>query len=129
MGEYAAVLYERVLLGKRQGQFAEALAFGNECLATFRQLGSLRWEALLKTQLGLLHQAQQDAPQAIALLNEGLELFQELGDLYEQAYSYYYLSAIYSETGQAAPSLWAKEQARRINQAVNDPQLSERLAL
>jgi predicted ATPase/DNA-binding SARP family transcriptional activator len=129
VGEYAAVLYERVLLGKRQGQFAEALAFGNECLATFRQLGSLRWEALLKTQLGLLHQAQQDAPQAIALLNEGLELFQELGDLYEQAYSYYYLSALYAETGQAASSLWAKEQARRINQAVNDPQLSERLAL
>lgn len=127
MGEYAAVLYERVLLSRRQQQWDEALAFGAECLDLFRKLGSLRWEALLKTQLGLLHQAKQDAGRAIGLLNEGLDIFRELGDLYEQAYSYYYLYKLYADTGQEGPSLNAREQARRINLELNDPQLRERL--
>jgi len=127
LGEYAAVLYERVLLGKQRRQWDEALALGAECLELFRKLGSLRWEGLLKTQLGLLHQAQQDAPQAIGLLNESLQIFRELGDRYEQAYSYYYLYKLYAEIGQTGPSLNAREQARRINDELNDPHLQERL--
>ena len=69
---YAAVLYERVLLCKRRDQVDEALALGYECLDSFRRVGSLRWEALIKTQLGLLHQAKQDRQQAVALLNDCL---------------------------------------------------------
>ena len=128
LGEYAAVLYERVLLCKRRDQVAEALAFGYECLDNFRRVGSLRWEALIKTQLGLLHQAQGDGQQAVALLNEGLQLFGELGDSYEQAYSYYYLYKLYTEMGEAGHSLNAREQALRINRELNDLQLQERLA-
>jgi tetratricopeptide (TPR) repeat protein len=75
IGEYAAVLYERVLLCKIRQQFDEALLFGYECLDNFRQLGSLRWEALIKTQLGLLHQAKEEYHQAAALLNEGLQIW------------------------------------------------------
>lgn len=128
LGEYAAVLYERVLLGKRRGQVDEALAFGYECLDSFRRLGSLRWEGLVKTQLGLLHQARGEPGRAVGLLDEGLEIFRELGDRYEQAYSYYYLHRLYAEMGQAGPSLAAREQALRINLELNDPQLQERLA-
>ncbi len=127
-GEYAAVLYERVLLCKRRDQVAQALALGYECLDNFKRVGSLRWEALIKTQLGLLHQAQGDRQQAVGLLNEGLQLFGELGDSYEQAYSYYYLYRLYAEMDEAALSLNAREQARRINRELNDPQLQERLA-
>ena len=126
-GEYAAVLYERVLLCKRRDQVDEALALGYECLDSFRRVGSLRWEALIKTQLGLLHQAKQDRQQAVALLDEGLAIFRELGDRYEQAYSYYYLYRVYAELGQAGPSLNARQQALRINRELNDLQLQERL--
>ncbi len=90
-GEYGAVLYERVLLCKQCQQWDRALAFGYDCLEIFQKLGSLRWEALIKTQLGLLHQARNEPQQGLALLTESLHLFGELGDAYEQAYSYYYL--------------------------------------
>lgn len=127
VGEYAAVLYERVLLARRRGLWDDALALGAECLELFRKLGSLRWEGLLKTQLGLLWQAKQDAGRAGALLNEGLDIFRELGDRYEQAYSWYYLYQLYAEIGQEGPAHHAREQARRINDELDDPQLRERL--
>ena len=127
LGEYAAVLYERLLLCKRRNQLDEALAFGYDCLDSFRKLGSLRWEALIKTQLGLLQQAKQNPDQALTLLKEGLLIFDELGDAYEQAYSHYYLSNLYAEIGEVEQSLYAKQQACRLNRELNDPQLTERL--
>lgn len=127
IGEYAAVLYDRVVLCKMRNQLDQALAFGYECLAIFRKLGSLRWEALIKTQLGLLHQAKQEPVRGLALLTEGLQLFCDLRDAYEQAYSYYYLHKLYGEMGETEQSYAAKQQARRLNLELNDPQLSERL--
>jgi tetratricopeptide (TPR) repeat protein len=127
LGEYAAVLYERVLLCKLRQQYDEALVFGYEALENFRKLGSLRWEALIKTQLGLLHQAQRYNSQAAVLLNQGLQIFRELGDLYEQAYSHYYLYKLYAEMGDTHRSLSAKDHALQINQKLNDPQLQDRL--
>lgn len=128
VGEYAAVLYERVLLCKLRQQYDDALTFGYDCLAYFTQLGSLRWQALSKTQLGLLHQAKQDMEQALQLLNEGLQIFIELGDPYEQAYSYYYLYQLHAQLGQAHASEMAKEAALKINAQLQDPQLQQRLA-
>jgi predicted ATPase/DNA-binding SARP family transcriptional activator len=127
LGEYAAVLYDRVVLCKLRQQWDEALAFGYECLANFRTVGSLRWEALIKTQLGLLHQAKGEPVRALALLTEGLHSFHDLGDGYEQAYSYYYLHKLYAEIGETAQSHQAKEQALRLNRELNDPQLREKL--
>ena len=127
LGEHAAVLYERTLLCKRRHQIEEALSFGYDCLDSFKQLGSLRWEGLTKTQLGLLHQVQREYDQALVLLGEGLQLFCELEDIYEQAYSYYYLSELYAEIGETAQSLDTKHHARRLNLKLNDPQLAERL--
>lgn len=127
IGEYAAVLYERVLLCKRRQHFDDALRFGYQCLDSFQKMGSLRWEALIKTQLGLLHQARQQYQQAAVLLNEGLDMFHDLGDLYEQAYSYYYLFRLYAEQGQIEPSLLARQHALQLNAEVHDPQLTERL--
>ncbi|MEM7111108.1 MAG: hypothetical protein AAF614_01660, partial [Chloroflexota bacterium] len=127
LGEYVAVLYERVLLGKLRQQFDDALQFGYECLDNSRKKGSLRWEALIKTQLGLLHQVKEDSQKAAVLLSEGLQIFRELGDLYEQAYSYYYLYKLYAEMSELEKSQSAKEQALVINQQLHDPQLKERL--
>lgn len=127
LGEYAAVLYERVTLCKMGNRFDEALTLGYECLDNFKKLGSLRWEALIKTQLGLLHQAKQNPNQGLTLLTEGLHIFCELGDIYEQAYSYYYLSELYAEIDESEESLQAKQTAHRLNFELNDPQLQERL--
>ena len=127
LGETAAVLYERTLLSKSCDQLDEALAFGYECLDGFKALGSLRWEALIKTQLGLLHQAKAELHTGLALLSEGLQIFLELGDLYEQAYSYYYLHKLYAELNEPGQSQQAKEHARRLNFELNDPQLRARL--
>ncbi len=127
-GEYAAVRFEQLLFCKKRGQVDLALAHGQEALESFRQLGSLRWEALLKTQLGLLQQAKGQFTQALGLITDGLQIFDELGDQYEQAYSYYYLYKLYGETGEAAQSANAKAQALRLNQALNDQQLAARLA-
>ncbi len=126
-GEYAAVLYERVLFCKKRHQFDDALTFGYACLENFKKLGSLRWEGLIKTQLGLLHQIQKEHHKGLALLIDGLQIFYELKDIYEQAYSYYYLHLLYSEIGEDGQSKHAKEHALRLNLELNDPQLIERL--
>jgi tetratricopeptide (TPR) repeat protein len=91
-------------------------------------MGTLRWEALIKTQLGLLHQSRGQFAQALGLVTEGLQIFGELGDHYEQAYSYFYLYKLYGERGEAEQSANAKAQALRLNQALNDQQLAARLA-
>ena len=128
IGEYAAVLFEQLVLSKKRQQFDEALAFGYECLESFKKLGSLRWEALIKTQLGLLHHATSNSGQAAGLLEEGLQIFCELGDGYEQAYSYYYLSIAYAEISDLERSDGAKQQARQLNRELNDAHLAELLA-
>ncbi|MBX3014391.1 MAG: hypothetical protein KF832_22910 [Caldilineaceae bacterium] len=128
LGEFAAVLYERVLLHKSRRQFDAALHDGHRCLEILQRLGSLRAAALIKTQLGLLRQAKNELAQALTLLQDGLVIFTELGDTYEQAYSYYYLAKLYAEQGDAAASQQAKTQAQRLNLVLNNPQLSERLA-
>lgn len=123
IGEYAAVLYEQTTFCKMQGEIDAALVLGQECLDNFRKLGSLRWEALVKTQLGLLQQANQNLAEGLALLNDGLQIFHELDDRYEQAYSYYYLSKLYTELDKPKQSLRANEEARRLNLELNDPHL------
>lgn len=128
VGEYAAVLYERVLLCKRQGQIEEALQHGRESLTQFEKLGSLRWQGLLKTQLGLLHRAQAAHEQAEAFLTAGLEIFRELGDAYEQAYSHYYLYKLYAEIGELGKSARERAEAQRLNEQLGDAQLQERLS-
>lgn len=127
MGEHAAVLFEHLLLGKLRQQFDEALAVGYECLAQFKKIGSLRWEGLVNTQLGLLHQDKQEHDQAATLLCEGLHIFEELGDVYEQAYSYFYLYKLYADIGETERSLNARQQAIRLNLELNNPRLAERL--
>lgn len=127
LGEYAAVLYERVFLCKIREQFDEALAFGYECLENFKKLGSLRWEGLVKTQLGLLHQAKAEHTQAEALLTEALQIFDEVADLYEQAYAYYYLYKLHTLTDATEKGVEARMNALRLNVEIQDPQLTERL--
>lgn len=127
LGEATAVLYEQLLLCKQQNQLDQALSFGYACLEGFQKLGSLRWEALIKTQLGLLHQGQENHAQAAVLLNEGLQIFSELDDRYEQAYSYYYLAKLYAQMGDTAHSHAAKREAHQLNQKLNDPLLTQRL--
>ena len=126
-GEYAAVLYEQAILSKRRTQFDDALSYGYKSLTAFKALGSLRWEGLIKTQLGLFHQAKQEPALAIALLKEALAIFDELGDVYEQAYAYYYLHHLYNEIGQMQQSEDAKSRALHINLELKDAQLQKRL--
>lgn len=127
-GEYAALLFEKLLLCKVRKQYDRALAVGNECLEQFKQLGSMRWEGLVCTQLGLMHQAKQAHEQAFIQLEKGLNIFEQLGDLFEQAYSYYYLHLLYDEIGEPVRSEQAKREAVRLNQQLNNPRLAELLA-
>jgi len=124
-GDYAAVLYEQLLLCKARLQIEQALALGAECLANFQLLGSVRWEGLVKTQLGLLHQANAAWPQAATLLQAGRDLFAELGDDYELAYSHYYLAVLYAEMGEIEQSRAAQQAAQRLNQRLQEPQLAQ----
>ena len=127
VGEKAAVLYEQLLLYKTANQIDDALSVGSDCLKSFQTLGSLRWEGLIKTQLGLLHQQQEAYPQAETFLTESVEIFEEVKDSHEQAYSYYYLYRLYAHMGQNAKSETARQNAQRLNATLNDPQLTERL--
>jgi tetratricopeptide (TPR) repeat protein len=127
MGEYAAVLYEQMVLYKQRTQVDSALQVGYECLAYFQKLGSLRWEALVKTQLGVLQQAKKQPHQALPLFQESLQIFGEIGDLFEQAYAHYYLYQLYAELGEVAPSLAAKQQAQRLALALHLTDLAEKL--
>ncbi|MCB9433963.1 MAG: hypothetical protein H6668_18495 [Ardenticatenaceae bacterium] len=128
MGEYAAVLFDRIVLCRRRNQLDDALRLANSCLEQFQKLGSLRWQALVKTQLAILHQAKEALTIALPLFEESLDIFTELGDRYEQAYGYYYLYKLHSEMGQLAQSTHAKRRAIQINADLNDPQLAKRLA-
>ena len=127
IGEYAAVLYERLLLYKLRHRWDDALTVGYECLDNFHKLGSLRWEGLIQTQLGLLHQAKDEYEQALVLLTQGLHTFDEVADRYEQAYSYYYLHRLYAQMGKTEESLQARRDALRLNAELQDPQLTEQL--
>ncbi|MEM7346400.1 MAG: BTAD domain-containing putative transcriptional regulator, partial [Chloroflexota bacterium] len=122
--EYAAVLYERTVLCRIQLQADEGLALGYECLESFKKQGSLRWEGMIKVQLGLLHQMQKEYQQAQTLLDEGLHIFVELKDPYEQAFTHYFLYVLYHEMGQPEESLRAKQQALMLNRTVSDPNLA-----
>lgn len=127
VGEYAAVLYERLILCKKQGQWDAALQFGAESLENFKKFGSLRWEALLKTQLGLLHQAKQNYAEALPLLQDSLQLFLELDDIYEQAHAHFYLHKLHAAMSNTDQSQRAWQQANQLNLALQDPRLTERL--
>lgn len=127
IGEYAAVLYERLILCKKQGEWAAALRFGTESLENFKKFGSLRWEALLKTQLGLLHQAQQNYAEALPLLKDSLQLFSELDDGYEQAHAHFYLHKLFAAMNNPEQSQQAWQQADNLNRTLQDPRLTERL--
>ena len=127
MGEYAAVLFDRVVLCRRQEQFDAALQYGHECLQLFQKLGSLRWEGLVKMQLGILHQTKKDWAQALRLFGDCQRLFAELGDRYEQAYACYFLHQVYASTGNHEQSLLAKQQAAQLNAVLQDPELEQRL--
>jgi predicted ATPase/DNA-binding SARP family transcriptional activator len=126
-GEHAAVLYEHALLCRRLGQHDQALSLGYQALDSFKKVGGLRWQALITTQLGLVHQAKHEYDQGLAQFQTGLAIFRDLGDLYEQAYSYYYLHKLYAELGQEEQSLHAKQHATNLSREVNDLRLLERL--
>ncbi len=128
LGEYAAVLYEQTVLYRLQQQNDEALALGYDCLGSFKKQGSLRWEGIVKVQLGLLHQTQKAYQPAQTLLNEALAIFVELEDPYEQAYLYFYLHELYAEIGEIVESAKAKAQALALNRELNDSQLVAWLA-
>lgn len=128
MGEYAAVLFERVVLCRRQNQFDVALRYGQECLDLFQKLGSLRWEGLVKMQLGILQKGKGNFAEAVSLFGDCRQLFGEVGDLYEQAYACYFLYVLYGEVGEVAQSLLAKQEALRLNAVLHDPELARRLA-
>ncbi|HFQ92841.1 MAG TPA: hypothetical protein ENK32_02445 [Anaerolineae bacterium] len=128
VGEYAAVLFDRVVLCRRRSRLEAALAYGRECLDLFRRLGSLRWEGLVKVQLGIIHQARGDYAPALACFQSSLQLFAELGDRYEQAYACYDLFVLYGTMGKTAESRAARRQALQLNEALQDPQLAAWLA-
>jgi tetratricopeptide (TPR) repeat protein len=127
VGEYAAVLFDRVVLCRRQNQFDVALHYGRECLAMFQKLGSLRWEGLVKMQLGILNQSKENWEQALQLFDDCRQLFAELGDLYEQAHACYFLYQVYASMGNHEQSFLAKQHAAQLNDILNDPELQKKL--
>ena len=128
IGEYAAVLYEFMIMHKRKHEFDQALQIGFECLDYFFQLGSLRWQALVKVQLGLLYKAKTQPHLTIPLILDGLQIFIELGDLFEQAHSQYILYELYAEIEDVEQSKIAKQHAKRLAQTLQITHLQKRLA-
>lgn len=125
LGELAAVLYEQLILWKFREQPDKALSVGYQSLEILRKLGSLRWEALVKTQLALLHQSKQAFQEAESLFLDGLQIFNETNDVYEEAFSHYYLYKLYAETGQEAQSLEAKKKGAQLNLEVQNRFLNQ----
>ncbi len=119
MGDLAAVLFERMILCKHRQEWAQAVRFGQDCLAHFQKLGSLRWEGQIKTQLGILHQAMQQPEPALAFFLAAHEIFVALDDPFEQAHCYYYLHKLYAESGASEESRHALQSARQINAKLN----------
>lgn len=128
MGEYAAVLYERMVISKRSEQIEVALKFGYDCLDHAKKMGSLRWEALAQTQLGVLCQTAGKLEEALPLFRQSLQIFTDLGDRFEQAYAHYYLFVLYGELNEETQSIAAKESAQRLATALDLPQLSTLLS-
>ncbi|MEZ4512084.1 MAG: BTAD domain-containing putative transcriptional regulator [Chloroflexota bacterium] len=127
IGEQAAVLFEQMVLCRRQNQWEAGLKHGYEALDLFQRLGSLRWEALVQAQLALLHQARHDFPQALLFFQAGLKIFEEVGDLYEQAYAHYHLFRLYADMGEVDKSVLFRQHAWRLNLQLQDAQLKTRL--
>jgi DNA-binding SARP family transcriptional activator/predicted ATPase/tetratricopeptide (TPR) repeat protein len=126
--ESSAILFERMELYKRMGQFDLALKLGHLCLDDFKRIGSLRWEGLIKTQLGLLYQLKNDMEQAKDLLIDSLKIFEEIGEKYEQAWVQYYLFKLYDVTDDSFLMEKAKQTARTLSIELGETLLQELIA-
>ncbi len=124
---YVMVLFERIVLSRRRSQLDAALRIGEECLELVQKIGNLRREGLVKTQLGLVYQAQKRPAQALSSFRSGLAIFMELGDRFEQAFSHICLYELYAEIGETEQSLLAKQAALRLNAVLKNPWLEEQL--
>ena len=114
-GEAAVVQFEQVDLYKRIGQIETALRIGYACLDNLKNLGSLRLEALVLTQLGLLHQKKGETDSAEKLLKDSLISFQQVGDRYEEAWTHYYLFKLFQQTGKATEAGQSRLAARQLS--------------
>ncbi|MFK7802896.1 MAG: BTAD domain-containing putative transcriptional regulator [Anaerolineae bacterium] len=127
-GEYAALLYEKVYFYRKTGKYDQAIELGDECLQAFKQIGILRWEALIKTQIGLLHQSKGLFGIAEKHLLSSLEIFQEIGDLHEQAYSHYYLYRLYGELDDTQNEIHFFDSAKQLSLELDNTMLQELLS-
>lgn len=90
-GEYGASLFEKIIFYKRTAQFDKGIALSSNCLDIFKEIGSLRWQGLVRTQIGILHQCKRQFRLASEEFLASTAIFNEIGDLHELAYSYFYL--------------------------------------
>lgn len=127
IGEYTAVLFEEMILHKKREQLDIALQVGYECFNLLNQLGSLRWQALIKMQLGMMHQAKKELDKALPLMLEGLQIFVELDDLLEEAHAHFCLHKLYVELNEVEKSHKAKQRAIHLNTSLKNPWLGSLL--
>ena len=128
IGEQAAVLFEYVILYKHSNQIETALTLGYDCLDKFKKIGHLRGEAVIRSQLGMLHRRNKQYQQSIEQLTAALHIFQEVGNLFEEAFHYFDLHEMYAQIGKVQQSIEAKRHATRINRALKDLTLTKLLA-
>ena len=119
-GETSAISFELVDLYRRTGRYELGLKLGLDCLEQFKSVGSLRWEGLIKTQLGLLNQLTNSFELAAEYLTDSLKIFEEIDDRYEQSYGHYYLYKLHAEAGNIGLASRAGDAARRLSFELGD---------
>ena len=131
LGEFGAILYEQVNYLKRAEKYQDALPIAFECLDCFKKIGSLRWEGLIKVQIGLLKQYTEAFDDAERYLTDSLNIFQEIEDLHEVSYCYYYLYRLYdpfASTEKREKGEKARMSAHQLALTLNDGLLKELVA-
>lgn len=128
LGEFGAILYEEVNYLKRIEKYADAIPIAFQCLDCFKKIGSLRWEGLIKVQIGLLKQYTEALEDAERFLVDSLTIFQEIKDQHEISYCYYYLFRLYEESKCSEKAEKARISAHQLAVDLNDGLLKELVA-
>ncbi|MSR84794.1 MAG: tetratricopeptide repeat protein, partial [Candidatus Latescibacteria bacterium] len=103
------------------GDKQQALAYYQQALPLFRQVGDPSGEAATLTNLGLVYSALGDQQQALAYYQQALPLFRQVGDRSGEATTLTNMGSVYDALGDKQQALAYYQQALPLCRQVGDP--------
>ncbi len=105
---------------KNQGNSRKAMAYSNESLAIYKELGDQKGEALCLNNIGFIYNNQGDIPKALEYYHKSLSIQEDIGDQKGIAYSLNNIGAVYDNQGDIEKALEYYKKSLSIQKKIND---------